>query len=237
MRGIIAFAEYSWSGDKRTKEAIKSAYRQREFSSSLSGDEYAFIDQLEIPVQFWKYALLKENNRNRLQKLDGSMVEEIIDFPIGSEKGEWSKRNFQRLKQASIVLDLCDSISIKIASMKSIAVRNNYTLEVYEQVNNMARFAPKAMLALQAYDKAPNEEQELEALKRIRQLPVEFEELRKQLESVYSKTRILTKPEDYILDQDHHSHLANQTISFDWQFYAEMLFVEKIETQLDRGLD
>ena len=47
---------------------------------------------------------------------------------------------------------------------------------------------------------------------------------------VYGKTLILTKPEDYILDQDYHVHLANQAISFDWQFYAEILFLEKIKS-------
>ena len=57
-RGIIAFAEYTWSGDKRIKSEVKSAYRQREFSSTLSAADYAFIDQLEEPVAFWKNAFL-----------------------------------------------------------------------------------------------------------------------------------------------------------------------------------
>ncbi|NQU80996.1 MAG: family 20 glycosylhydrolase, partial [Bacteroidetes bacterium] len=45
MRGIIAFAEYTWTGEKRTNKDIKSAYRQREFSNTLAPAEYAFIDQ------------------------------------------------------------------------------------------------------------------------------------------------------------------------------------------------
>ena len=70
MRGIIAFAEYTWAGDKRSKEGIKSAYRQREFSNTLAGEEYAFIDQLETPVAFWKNALVRGNRRNQLQKME-----------------------------------------------------------------------------------------------------------------------------------------------------------------------
>ena len=66
-------------------------------------------------------------------------------------------------------------------------------------------------------------------------LGIIIQALRKQLEKIYGETRILTKPEDYILDQDHHSHLANQTISFDWQFMAEILFLEKIEKIEDRS--
>lgn len=79
---------------------------------------------------------------------------------------------------------------------------------------------------------AKNKEQAIETLRKVKQLPKEFEILRKEFETVYSKTRILTKPDNYILDQDHHVHLANQTISFDWQFYAELLFLEKIGREM-----
>jgi hypothetical protein len=51
------------------------------------------------------------------------------------------------------------------------------------------------------------------------------------MEKVYSITRILEKPENYILDQDHHVHLANQTRTFDWQFVAEMMFLEKLKKE------
>jgi len=232
MRGIIAFAEYTWTGEKRTKKDIKSAYRQREFSSTLASTEYAFIDQLEKPVAFWKNALLKGNNRNYLQKLNNPIDEAVIEFPDKNKKGEWSTHYAKRLEQAAIILQNCDSIAAKITTMKSQAVRNIYTLEVYEQVNELARFAPKALLALKAYDTAQNEQQEIAAIKQIKQLPEEFKALQKQFELIYSETRILTKPEDYILDQDHHVHLANQTISFDWQFFAEILFLKKIENEL-----
>lgn len=232
MRGIIVFAEYTWSGGKRTKPEIKSAYRQREFSATLADSAYAFIDQLEEPVAFWNDALLKDYRRTRLRRLDNPMDEAVIDFPDKNNKGEWSKLYAERLVRASAVLHQCDSVASKIATMKLQAVRNIYTLEVYEQVNELARFAPKALLALKAYDMAQDAQQESDALKRIRQLPGEFDVLREKFERVYSETRILTKPENYILyilDQDHHFHLANQTISFDWQFNAELLFLEKIE--------
>jgi len=112
-----------------------------------------------------------------------------------------------------------------------MAVRNGYTLDIYEQVNELARFAPEVLLALKAYDNAQSEQQENETIKRIKQLPEKFRNIRMNMEQVYGKTRILTKPEDYILDQDFHSHLANQSVSFDWQFFAEILFLEKIENE------
>ena len=231
MRGIIAFAEYTWTGEKRTNKDIKSAYRQREYSNTLAPAEFAFIDQLEKPVAFWNNALLKGNNRNQLQKLNNPADEAVINLPDGNNKGNWSTQYAKRLEQAAIVLQDCDSIAAKITTMKSQAIRNTYTLEVYEQVNELVRFTSKALLALKAYDMAQNEQQETKAMERIKKLPEEFNLLRRQFELVYGKMRILTKPEGYILDQDHHSHLANQTISFDWQFFAEILFLEIIENE------
>ena len=229
MRGIISFAEYTWSGKKRTKSEVKEAYRQREFSSKLSNNEFAFIDDLEEPVSFWKNALLKGNKRNYLKKMEDPLDNGVIDFPDKNDKGKWSEKYSERIEQAKLLLESCDSIEVNIKSMKSKAIRNNYTLEIYDVVNKLSQFAPKALLALEAYDLATNKEEELEAINRLHQLPEAFKELRTEMEKVYGKTRILTKPKDYILDQDHHSHLANQSISFDWQFNAEILFMEKIK--------
>ncbi len=234
-RGIIAFAEYTWAGDRRSKEEIKAAYRHREFSSTLSGEEYAFVDQLEGPVAFYKNALLTGNLRNYLVKRDNAIEKALIILPDEKQKGKWTEMHEKRLEKALLTSQTCDSVAQKIAIMKSHAIRNIYTLEVYEQVNKLAQFTPKILLALKDYDMAESKEDEATALKHIRHLPDEFLELRKTLEAVYSKTRILNKPDNYILDQDHHSHLANQTRSFDWQFQAEILFMEKLKSNLQNN--
>lgn len=231
-RGIIAFSEYTWSGEKRTKSKIKSAYRQREFSGTLSDPEYAFIDQLEEPVAFWKNAFLIGNKRNYLKKMDRPVQEGVIDLPDKNNKGRWAKKYAKRLDQAALVKQECDAIRIKITKMKSLAIRNNFTLEIYEQVNEMVQFTANMLLALKDYDTAQNKQEESEALEQIGEFSEKFKVARRNLEIVYGKSRILIKPNDYILDKDHHSHLANQTISFDWQFYAEMLFLDKVKNEL-----
>jgi len=231
-RGIIAFSEYTWSGEKRDKKEIKSAYRQREFSRILTSSEFAFIDQLEKPVAFWKNALLHGNKRNYLHKMDQPFKKGIIALPNKSKKGAWSKKYAERLEQAELMEQDCIQIRSKIHTMKNQTIRNKYTLEVYEQVNEMVLFTIKMLLTLRDYDNTSNKQEEIAALNRIRELSKEFNKTRKTLEMVYSKTRKLNKTSDYILDQDHHSHLANQSISFDWQFYAEILFLEKLKNEL-----
>ncbi len=94
-------------------------------------------------------------------------------------------------------------------------------------MNELIRFSARALLALNAYDIAANEVEEKEALSVIAALPQDLKKLRNELEQVYGQTRILNKPDGYILDQDHHQHLANQTLSFDWLYTAELYFLEK----------
>lgn len=235
-RGILAFAEYSWSGDKRSKEEIKAAYRQREYGFPMAGKENAFITKLERPVAFWKNALLKGNQRNNLPQMKDPLKEAVIDFPDPRNKGAWSKANAERLQNAALMVAKTDSIALKITEAKDKALRNNYNLEIYEQVNKLAQFSPKLLLALRGYDTSRNREELVAAANKLKDFEKGFVSLRNELERVYGKTRLLTKPDDYILDQDHHAHLANQSKNFDWQFYAEMLFFKKLDEEFGKTI-
>jgi len=231
IRGILAFAEYTWSGEQRSKEEIKAAYRHREFACSVSGPDFSFIDRLEEPVAFFKNALLKGNKRNTLRGDNNAIHDLVIDLPDSDKPGEWSKKYSHRLLQAEKTVSACDSIAIQIKKMKSLTKRNSYRLEVYERVNELVKFTSRALLVLKAYDEAMSKIQRSDNLDLIKELPNDFKTVRRKFEEVYARTRRLTKPDNYILDQDHHVHLANQSISFDWQFYAEMLFLQKVESE------
>lgn len=236
MRGILAFAEYSWIGDDRSNEDIKSAYRQREYGHTLAAGESAFISDLEHPVAFWKNALLKGNKRNYLATMEQPLENGVMDFPDPNNKGAWSIAHKDRLEEAALVLGKTDSIAQKISAARAKALRGDYNLQVYEQVNNLAQYSPKLLLALNDYDQAKNREEIMAAASKLRELESDFQSLRTEFETVYGQTRILTKPENYILDQDHHVHLANQTTNFDWQFSAEMRFFEKLNRELEQKI-
>ena len=231
-RGIIGFANDTWSGDKISKAEFKKAYRQRVYSVKVAEPEFAFIDQLEAPVEEWKNILLKGNKRNYLMQMENPHEEGLIEIPQLESQGNWTKKFKDRLKRAENIILSCDTISSKIKQMQRMTSRNKYTLEVYERVNELVRFTPKILLLLRLFDQAKNEEQRIIASAKISYLRKEFLNLRDRFEETYSKTRIIHKPKDYILDQDHHHHLANQMHSFDWQFSAELLMFKKISDQL-----
>jgi hypothetical protein len=228
MRGILAFAEYSWSGDRRSKEEIKAAYRQREYAHALAGEEYGFVDKLERLVGWWNFALLKSDLRNSMKTMTDPLEEAVIDLPFSGEPGSWSEKYTVKLEAAAAALEVSEEIAATIAAMKKGAVRNQYRLEVYQRVNDLVRFSAQALLALEAYDTAEDDLEMQKAREAIQLLHPDFSALRTELERTYAETRILTKPEGYQLDQDHHRHLANQTISFEWQIGAELAFLEKL---------
>ncbi len=228
MRGILAFAEYSWSGEQRNRDEIKSAIRHREYGFALEGEEYGFVDQLESLVGWWNTSLLKGRSRNALQTMADPVEEGIIDFPLPDQKGVWSEKYAERIEKAREVIRDSEAVAETITHMKQKALRNRYRLEVYSEVNELVRFSARSLLALHTYDIAKNELEEAEALRQIEALPGEFSLLTEELERVYGETRILYKPEGYILDQDHHHHLANQTLSFDWLYTSELYFLDKV---------
>ena len=147
----------------------------------------------------------------------------------------WTAKYRDRIKAAEETLVVTDSVAKTLSQMIPLAQHNQYNLEIYGQVNKLIRFSNNALLLLKTYDQAKNEKERKAALAQLGTLRQKFNAIRSELESVYGKTRLLTKPNEYILDQDHHSHLANQTLSFDWQFYAELLFLENLEASILMG--
>ena len=89
-------------------------------------------------------------------------------------------------------------------------------------MNELTKFSSNVILKLEKVDLEGD-------LKHIINLESEFNITREKFEEIYSKTRILNKPKDYILDQDHHHHPANQTKNFDWQFLSEIMLINKIK--------
>jgi hypothetical protein len=232
-RGIIAFANDTWSGDQLSKNELKKAYRQREFSYLVADESFAFIDSLEGPVGDWKNILLKGNKRNYLMQMEQPEEEGLINLPDLRTPGQWTIQHKDRLSKAEKMIESTYKIDIKIKQMQKLAKRNDYTLEVYQRVNELVQFTPKILLALRRFDQAKNSEERLIEKAKIIQLEKDFYRIRDTLEMTYSKTRLLHKPSDYILDQDYHNHLSGQLHSFDWQFYPELLMIKKMNNQLE----
>ncbi len=234
-RGIAAFSQYSWSGNKTTIEEFKTIYRHRTYGPDFSNNEFAFIDKLEKPVSLWLNMLLEEKvRRAAMSKEENPLETFIIDLPDLENKGMWSKKYFNKIKNAKASLLISKEVEETIDKLMENDPKNKYTLEVYKQVNELVKFSSNIIIALEKLDLSSEIDYEKTAFNEIRNFEDKFNSLRINFEEVYSKTRILNKPENYILDQDHHNHPANQTINFDWQFLSEKYFLKKIKNYISQ---
>lgn len=235
-RAINIYSEYAWTGMKRDLSEMKAAFRHRMFSSELADSKYAFIDDLDAPVYDWSNAFIdyirpdrKWGMRSHLNYQGKPAKEAVINVPSAENPGAWSERYAKRLERADTLLDLALDIQARIKASQEKAVRNEYTLEVYNQINQLTIFNFQVLQTMSAYDLAKTDEDKAKFKAELKAYPAQFEKLRAGFEAVYSETRILNKPEDFIFDQNHHRHLADTEITFDWQFRPEIYMMEKIE--------
>lgn len=221
--------------EKRNTQELHAAYRQRTFGPALAGADMEFINQLEEPVTFWKNALLDaKRDRNQLRKYANPVEDAVIPFPNADSAGAWTEKYQEKVALAKANQAAIDSVLQVIQQSKKLAVRNPYALEVYEQVAQAAQFSNRALITLAELDE-PSGEKRSQAQAKLAGMQEEWSAIQGQLEAVYGKTRQLNKPTDYVLDQDHHVHLANQALNFsDWQFYVEGLFLDKVEGALKK---
>lgn len=120
-----------------------------------------------------------------------------------------------------------------IKEAKQHALRNRYTLEVYEQTNHLFNFPVRLILALHNYDITIHEQDKQTALQQINEVCNDFQTMRKQLEETYSQTRFMEQPDGYIADQNHHNHLAAKTNNSDWWYYYEIPMIRKTRTWMN----
>ena len=230
-RGISAFAEYSWGGLKRTKEEFKAVYRHRKFGSEFKREQYAFIDALDEPVALWTNLFVEAgNHRNALIHKENPIEEQLIDLPDFNKKGDWTKKYSARLEQLEAQKNQLEQAKKTLFKIQNQDAKSDYNLAVYNEVIQLVEYNFELMSQLKAFDTATTPEAEKKALDAIMTTGQTFSSVRAQMETVYSQTRVLNKPEGYLLDQDHHNHPANQTVNFDWQFIGEILMLQKIQT-------
>ncbi|MFL2636975.1 MAG: glycoside hydrolase family 20 zincin-like fold domain-containing protein [Flavobacteriaceae bacterium] len=222
-RGIYAFAEYTWSGSELSTKDFKSNFKHRFFSPSLSSEKFEFIDELDKPVRDWgNLFIIEKKHRNQITKASSPLKSHIIELPEFNNPAKWNEKFEQKISTAKKHIENLKKIIKKIKHQQTKTVRGNYTLEVYEQVALLTKFSYETFVLISELDN------DLNNLSLLQEKETEFLSIRNNFEKVYAKSRNINKPENYILDQDHHNHTANQTLNMDWQFIAEIKLFEKI---------
>lgn len=153
---------------------------------------------------------------------------ELIKLPDSCSSGSWSTHYLNKIEQAKVEEIRYKTISKEIIHSLKIAHRNRFTLKIYQQLNELQHFPVKLILAMNDYDTANNSKQRAVAKQKLLNICNDFSKLKNDLETVYSETRFLNQPENFVTDMNHAKHLANMGINFDWMFLYEIPMVEKI---------
>ena len=219
-RGIHAFAEYTWTGKNSEISDFKNKFNYRFFNNE--NDRLNFIDSLDKPIRDWANLFIKKGkHRNSITKSNNYLSSHLIDLPNVNDE-EWLLNHEEKIEIANDHLKSLEIILNDLRELKSMPLGNKYTLEIYEQVAQLAHFSYKLMIEISNYAKGSS------SIESLLNNEKEFKLIRNEFEKVYSKTRVINKSENYILDQDHHRHTANQSINMDWQFIGELKLFEKL---------
>lgn len=224
-RGFIAQGEFGWNPSARDIETFKRVHAQREYGFRPEDNRMAFLDELEKAVFFFDGALVTSGRRNPAW---GTTAFTLMELPDKAKPGAWSESYKDKIAQARIEAVRYEKITEGIKTAKAKALRNRYTLQVYEQTNNLQNYPVRLILALNAYDTAKDEAARKIALSEVAEVCDYFDAMRANLESVYSETRFMQQPEGFVSDLNHHNHLSSKTYNSDWWYYYEIPMVRKV---------
>ena len=184
-----------------------------------------FLDELEKAIFFFDGALVTSGRRNPAW---GTTDFTLMELPDKANPGTWSETYKEKITKAKEEAKRYELIASGVRTAEKNALRNRYTLEVYEQTNNLQNYPTRLILALNEYDTAKEAVARKAALDKVVGVCNYFKEMRSNLEAVYSETRFMQQPEGFIADMNHHNHLSSKTENSDWLYLYEIPMIKKV---------
>lgn len=247
-RGFIAAAEYSWSPNGRSLEEYDNAWIQREFGIYIP-DSHNFFKLLRRGSVLFYEALFRHGSlmdeENALQslpqiehwlpplegreKVQFDYTSKIIELPDRNKPGVWSKKYNNLLDRALIEKISYKELSGRLTYYHNMSKRNRYYWTLSAALYNLQSALPDLLLSLKESDTSDKALQE-GGLKDVRKSIEGFQKAWSELQKVYSETRFISYPANYIPDR--YFHLASQREDLTWMIQPEELFFEMIDKWL-----
>jgi hexosaminidase len=223
FRGFHFFGIYSWNVTKEVSpEEANLIFRHRFYGPAVSSAYYEFQNTLEESLPFWETALVDQGERDKSRR-----PFELMTLPDRNIPGEWRKKYRDRLALARNAMQKYNETKAKIDEVSKLAVRNQYHLELMNEINELQIYPAKLILLFEKFDRAPTLGK-IPSVIAIREYVENFKTIRANYERVFSQTRILNAPDDYLLDSNKiHPHMANAKTS-DWMYRFELAMNEKL---------
>jgi hexosaminidase len=238
--GFIAAAEYSWSPEGRSLADYDNAWLQREFGISVP-DWLSLNNQLHRGTVLWYEALFRHGSQldedNSLQStrqvehwlpphqgrenLQFDYTTKLIELPDLKSPGTWTKKYNVLLDRALLERKSYKELSGKLKDLYNKSRRNRYYWELQEKLYNLQSTIPDLLLALKDCD-TPDEVKQNLGFNEVKKSMAGFQKAWEEVKDVYSETRFISYPSDYLPDR--YFHLASQREDLTWMIQPEELF-------------
>ena len=147
MAGFYDFAFFSWNYNDIKVEDLHAIFRQRFYSPALSDASFEFQDLLEQALVFWETALIEKGQRNNYpENID------LIELPDSLGNGKWSERYREKINHAKEEILRQQVIKNKIEKAIQVSRRNEYSLMLMDQINELQIYPSGLLLLLEKYD-------------------------------------------------------------------------------------
>lgn len=245
FRGFIAAAEYSWNPKGRTLEEYDAAWLQREFGLSVP-DYTNLVHQLRKGSELWYEALYKKgsffDDDNMLQStkqvehwlkpqegrenVSFDYTTKLIELPDPKSPSYWSQKYKDKIERSALEINNYAKVSEKLKKLYSRSTRNKYYWQLSLAIYNFQTTLPRLLLALNKYD-IRDKKEGIEAVQE--ELKV-FHKCWTELQTVYSETRFISNPSNFIPDR--YFHIASQREDLSWMIQAQELYESMIKNWL-----
>ena len=150
-----------------------------------------------------------------------------MSLPNG-QRGEWNRKYAERIKEAERNKRTHDDIAFLLKQYREKAVRNDYSLQVFSIINELTGYTARLLLAVSAYDK----DRDVASLNGLRQCMDDFKIIRRDMEELYSRTRTIDQPAEYVLPMGYRSRLGLNTLDSGWMYLFELELLAHLDKML-----
>jgi hypothetical protein len=208
-----------------------------------------FTDQLRQGSELWYEGFYKKGNffddENVLQSLkqvehwqkpmEGrentpfDYTTKLIELPDLKSPGWWSRKYKEKLDKSLVADNNYPLLAAKLNDLIHGSRRNRYYWKLSQALYNFQMATPDLLLALRKAD-SPDKTQQKAGIEKVQQALAHFHNAWNNLQMVYSETRFIADPPNYIPDR--YFHLAGQREDLSWMIQSQELYEGMIKKWL-----
>ena len=165
------------------------------------------------------------------EKIPFDYTSKLIELPDLNSPGTWTRKYKNLLDRALVEKNSYPDLSGRLKELENKSVRNRYYWELSLALYNLQSTTPDLLLALKKSD-SYNKPEQLAGIEDVKKAMKEFQQRWEEVKDVYSQTRFVSYPPDYIPDR--YFHLASQREDLTWMIQPQEMYFGMIEKWLDK---